>query len=1125
MKFIADFHIHSKYSRATAKNLDLENIHKAAQIKGVSVIATGDFTHPAWWQEIKAKLEPAEDGLFALKPDVARICDTQVPAACRRLIRYLLVTEISNIYKKNGRTRKNHNLVFMPSLDAAERFNRRLDDMGNIRSDGRPILGLDARNLLEVVLETSSAAYLVPAHIWTPWFSLLGSKSGFDSIAECFEDLSPYIFALETGLSSDPPMNWRVSALDRFTLISNSDAHSPAKIGREANFFNAEISYMGIRNALAGADAGGFQGTIEFFPEEGKYHIDGHSACHFRCMPRQTRGLGQRCPVCNKPLVLGVLYRVDELADRSEGERPPGAKPYTSMIPLEEILAEVFQTGAASKRVRNTYVQLLQRYGAELDILRTIPRDDLDRSGVALLGEAVERMRNGAVHFEPGYDGEYGQVRIFDDNERDELKGQAALFCMPAAEKQDDPLVAGADVNADPTATVFCGQPPHVWAQRWDQVYALNDQQQRVVDHFQGALLIVAGPGTGKTRTITCRMAALMTNRQVPAASILAVTFTKKAAREMHARLAADLPPGADLPTINTFHGLCRSLLLEGREDFPATIVDDEGRAAVMADALKQVGASGCAVKMTVAAAVDGVVRAKQQLLAPLDDLSGLPLAGQDHQLLAQIYATYQELLQLQNLLDFEDLIVKTVRRLETDAAWRHRLQQRFAHIFVDEFQDINFGQYRLIRLLAPGSANVCVIGDPDQSIYGFRGSDVRFFKQFSDDYPGAHSIRLTRNYRSTDTILQAAYQVAYARTLTVTGRVTTFSGIQGQPFVSILEAPSAQAEAVLIGRTIEQMVGGTGFHAIDFGKVSTGKEESSFADFAVLYRTGEQGRLLAEVLRQAGIPCQQVSRQVYSQNPGIAKLMALLRILSDQASYMDMNQLVDLTVPGISRETLDGFKAWGFATRQNLTQALRAAIRLPILGMSLSRQQRLTVLIRMLHCLKSDCAGRTVAEIIKRCLAQTTLGGQIKSEDLQPLLASAAASQENLASFLAEQALQCDTDLYRPDVEKVALMTLHASKGLEFNFVFIAGCEEDLIPFRRCEGFAGDHEEERRLFFVAMTRAKRELFLSWAGKRTLFGTTTLQQYSSFIDDIGRQLKSFTASPIRKKVQQQLTLF
>ncbi|MFZ1984281.1 MAG: UvrD-helicase domain-containing protein, partial [Desulfatitalea sp.] len=1109
MNLIADFHIHSKYSRATSKSLDLESLYIAAQMKGIAVIGTGDFTHPAWWQEINAKLVPAEEGLFALRPEVATACDAKVPPACRAPVRFMLTTEISNIYKKNGQTRKNHNLIFMPDLETAGRLNQRLDKIGNIRSDGRPILGLDARILLELVLETTAQGYLVPAHIWTPWFSLLGSKSGFDSVDECFEDLSRHIFALETGLSSDPPMNWRVSALDRFTLISNSDAHSPAKLGREANLFATELSYTAMRAAMESADPERFLGTLEFFPEEGKYHVDGHRDCNFRCLPEESRALNDCCPVCAKPLVLGVLHRVTQLADRPDGARAPRARGYSRLIPLEELLAEVFATSAHSKRVAQAYEQLLRRYGAEFDILRTIPREELDRCGIALLGEAISRMRAGRILFEPGYDGEFGTLHIFDSAERETLKGQRAIFTLDSCD-------APPPIPAPVTQAVAPPPPPQPVppaAPFPPSVCALNAEQQRVIDHSAGPLLVVAGPGTGKTRTITERMAALLVAGQAPAHTILAVTFTNKAAQEMRRRLSALVGPGDALPTMATFHGLCRQLLLErGDAAYRGGLIDDEMRAAIMADALQLVAGPG---DLSVAAAVAGVVQAKQALLTPADDLSALPaFAGP----LAAVYAAYQRLLRMQHLLDFEDLICEAVRLLASDETWRQQLRQRFVHIFVDEFQDINAGQYRLIRLLASAQADICVIGDPDQAIYGFRGSDVRFFSRFSDDYPAPAMVRLSRNYRSTETILAASHQVIQAQPIALAGgsRLRPYSHIEGQRTIAILEAASPRAEAVAIGKRIEALVGGTGFHSIDFGKVGRGKSEHSFADMAVLFRTSDQGRLIAEVLTEAGIPCQTAGRQLQSEQRGVVKLMALLRVLADQGSHVDLNRLIDLTAPGISRETLNGFKRWAYASSLPLSQAMHAAVRLPIPEMSTPRQQRLVALVRLIQTLKTQCAGLTVTEAITRCLVQTTLSDQIPDEPLQLLLAAAAPFGEDLPGFLAGQALQSDTDLYRSEAEKVALMTMHAAKGLEFSIVFVAGCETGLIPYQRPGAAVEDPDEERRLFFVAMTRAKAQLYFSWSRRRTMFGATTDRQLSPFVADIEKHLLLHSAAPAPK---------
>jgi DNA helicase-2/ATP-dependent DNA helicase PcrA len=434
MKFIADFHVHSRFSRATAKNLDLENLYIAAQLKGITVVGTGDFTHPGWFAEITEKLVPAEPGMFKLKKEISSICDQEVPASCRRKVRFMLVSEISNIYKKNNKTRKNHNLVFLSDFKKAEKFNLRLDKIGNIKSDGRPILGLDTRNLLEILLETSDGAFLIPAHIWTPWFSLLGSKSGFDSLEECFEDLTDYIFAAETGLSSDPSMNWRVSALDGLTLVSNSDAHSPMKLGREANLFDTDLSYTAIRSAMESGDPEKFLGTFEFYPEEGKYHLDGHRKCNVRSWPKQTRKQGGMCPVCEKPLTLGVLYRVEELSDRKEGEKPDRHHPFYNTVPLVEILSEVLKVGPASKKVTGTYRLLIEKLGPEFDILTTLKKETIDDAGVPLLGEAISKVRRSEIDLIPGFDGEFGKIKIFSQDERNRLLGQKSLFIAGASE-------------------------------------------------------------------------------------------------------------------------------------------------------------------------------------------------------------------------------------------------------------------------------------------------------------------------------------------------------------------------------------------------------------------------------------------------------------------------------------------------------------------------------------------------------------------------------------------------------------------------------------------------------------------------------------------------------------------
>ncbi|MCA9400354.1 MAG: hypothetical protein KC713_01910 [Candidatus Omnitrophica bacterium] len=421
--------MHSHYSRATSQNLNLEHMSMWAQIKGVDVVGTGDYVHPGWLDELEEKLIPAEEGLFRLKDEYAKETQSMVPSACRKDVRFMLTCEISNIYKRLDKVRKVHNCIFAPSFQAAREVQKRLEAIGNIRSDGRPILGLDSRDLLEIVLESDEQNYLIPAHIWTPWFSALGSKSGFDKMTDCFADLSPHIFAVETGLSSDPLMNWRLSQLDDYVLVSNSDAHSPQKLAREATVYDTDLSFQGIKQALSDRKNKGLVGTVEFFPEEGKYHYDGHRGCQMRLHPQESIDRKGLCPVCRKPVTVGVMARVEELADRPEGTKSKCWRPYFSLIPLPEIIAEVKGVSSPNaKSVQTLYFQILNNLGHELFILMDATYKDIENAGGDLLAEGVKRMREGNVHISAGYDGEYGTVHLFTDKDHRQKEGQLTLF-------------------------------------------------------------------------------------------------------------------------------------------------------------------------------------------------------------------------------------------------------------------------------------------------------------------------------------------------------------------------------------------------------------------------------------------------------------------------------------------------------------------------------------------------------------------------------------------------------------------------------------------------------------------------------------------------------------------------
>ena len=411
MKMIADLHIHSRFSMATSKEGTPENLDFWARKKGISLIGTGDFTHPVWREELKERLVSEGNGLYRLRDAYVKEESRKFPGEGTR---FVVSGEISSIYKKNGKTRKVHNVILLPSLEAADAMAQRLEKIGNIHSDGRPILGLDSHDLLEMMLDVCPEGILIPAHIWTPHFSVLGAKSGFDSVEECFEELAPYIHALETGLSSDPAMNWRISKLDRYQLVSNSDAHSPSKLGREANLLDIDCSYEGLYRAIQTGE--GLEGTVEFFPEEGKYHFDGHRKCGVSLSPVEAERLGGICPVCGKKLTMGVDHRVEQLADRAEGFVKKDGKKYESLVPLPEVISACMGYSTASKKVQGCFEQMIQTLGTEFDILRNVLSEDIKSCAGERIAEGIENVRTGNVKRIPGYDGEYGKIELFEEN-------------------------------------------------------------------------------------------------------------------------------------------------------------------------------------------------------------------------------------------------------------------------------------------------------------------------------------------------------------------------------------------------------------------------------------------------------------------------------------------------------------------------------------------------------------------------------------------------------------------------------------------------------------------------------------------------------------------------------------
>ncbi len=1109
MKFISDLHIHSKYSRATAKTLDFEHIYQAARIKGITVVGTGDFTFPAWVDEIETKLEPAEPGLFALKPEFSGPIDATIPETCQGPVRFMLQTEISNIYKKDGRVRKNHNLIYFADLESVKRFNLRLDRIGNIKSDGRPILGLDAANLLEIMLETSEDAFFVPAHIWTPWFSMFGSKSGFDSMAQCFGDLKDHIFAVETGLSSDPPMNWRVPDLDHVRLISNSDAHSPGFLGRNATVFDTDLDYFAMKKALETNDPQGFQGTLDMYPHQGKYHYDGHRKCNVCLNPSKTAEYSNLCPECGRPLTLGVLYRVRELARRPEGFCPEDRHGYTSIIPLKDMLSEIFEVGPNTKKVTGYYDRAIERLGPELAVLTRMTEDEIRQAGVPLLAEAVLKMRDGKVHIDPGYDGEYGKVKLFSPEEKRILRGeQNRLFAPPPRKVKspsdlDSPKVSpqikkrpaalrgetGAGAKTAPSGKTDPGL-----------LAGLNPEQRAAVESESRAVLIQAGPGTGKTRTLTARIAWLVSEKGVDPGAILALTFTNKAAEELSRRIKIFMPQQSQPALSATFHSFCLNILKEYL-GFDGGLADDDlrkelifktveqNRGKIRDDSGKPCGKRGLG---KIAALADPfIAQCRQQLLGPDDDLTGLAskiklpenFKAIGPELFAQIYGQYDEQCAQLNLMDFEDLIFKCRQGLADDSVLLSQLHDRFLYIFIDEYQDLNYGQYELVRLLSP-KAHLLVIGDPDQSIYGFRGSDLTYFTRFEQDFPGCEKIRLKRNYRSTQTILDASCQMISKPDGDGTSRQIYSNTTTGQKLM-IKETATENAEAVAIGKMIESLVGGLSFFSMDARSGTVDKEapdrEYSFSDFAVLYRTRKQCDTLARVFEKEGIPFQTADKKDDLTRQGVAEIIAAVKWVTRRTLDVTVlkNGFNEKNRPGAALDSRDpGFTEW------------------------LSR-------------LEKGAAGKNSRELMgffRESLDKDhTWDENQEFKDGYATLLNRAELFTDPADFMDSLALKQDPDSLDESVEKVSLMTIHSAKGLEFPVVFVIGCEQGMIPFARDGKTVDDPEEERRLFYVAMTRAKDILCLTYALKRRIYGTVQQRVKSPFLDDIERRLSELEA--------------
>jgi len=1025
--YIADLHIHSKFSRATSKNLTPRNLAAWASIKGINLLATGDFTHPGWMEMISTQLKAEENGLFSLRE--TRGLEQEVPwfagSIEARDIRFMLCTEISSIYKRGGKVRKVHNLVFMPGLDAAVKFNTRLGQVGNLASDGRPILGLDSRDLLEMVLETDPQAYVIPAHIWTPWFSLFGSKSGFDRIEDCFGDLSSEIFALETGLSSDPEMNWLWSALDRFSLVSNSDAHSGEKLGREGNIFSGEMSYAGVRSALRREDgATRFEGTLEFYPEEGKYHLDGHRKCGVVLEPEETRRHKGICPACGKPLTIGVLNRVFTLADRNAPVHPQHQPQFSSLVPLPEVISEILGAGPGTKKVQSMYGQLVRDFGSEFNILRKVPTDDLQRSS-KILAEAIRRMRQGIVHRHSGYDGEFGRIYMFSPQEILEFK-HGRMLSMAV---QPDP---------DEVAGQRWRRPVSQVAEKTeDAAVTPNAMQLSAILAGPGPVLVVAGPGTGKTQTLMGRVRHLLEQGADPD-KILILTFTRKAARELKERLQRACPPHSVLPKADTLHALGLEYWTQVMGESPVLLSEESSR--------------------RLFAAANPELQGKP-LKTAWNDLSlarenGVRIPGEE----ARRYLDHKVRF---NLVDYTDLLEFWLEHLELG-----QYVPAFDHVLVDEVQDLSPLQFSLVTALCGKTGRgFFAIGDPNQAIYGFRGAVRDVEARLRGIWPETRRVRLVHNYRSSQQILDLAGHLTPERESLVAQQAHHASLV-------LFEAPSAEQEAVWIAGRVKELLGGTGHWQAD---MRDGRNLSP-GDIAILVRLKTLIAPIVRALESAGIPVAAPEQDLFFVDDRVG---ILLRIAGN---VLGMPDVVDEDLPTCPETVVE---------KGPLAMAVHLSETPPFDALFWKSR----AFLDLVKAFQSCSGWRGVLNMVR---------------------------------------LETELCAVRAKAQKVQVMTMHGAKGLEFEAVFLPGLEEGILPFAGMDMLLGkpgddgalDLEEERRLFYVGLTRAKSMIFLSHCASRRLFGKILKLGLSSLVRRLPQQM--LRKSAIRRHVrrnERQLNLF
>jgi uncharacterized protein (TIGR00375 family) len=916
----------------------------------------------------------------------------------------------------------------MPDLDAVKRFNARLAQVGNIASDGRPILGLDSRNLLEMVLENHPEACLIPAHIWTPWFSVFGSKSGFDSLEECFGDLTSEIFALETGLSSDPAMNWLWSHLDNYALVSNSDAHSGPNLGREANVFHGAKDYIGIFRALKGKlSATEFRGTIEFYPEEGKYHLDGHRKCGVVVDPREGRLADNICPVCGKPLTVGVLNRVLELADRTTPVRPVGHPGFTSLIPLPEIVSEIVGTGPRTKKVANMYFSLIQRFGTEMQILRSVPVEDLKRYS-SVLAEAITRLREDQVVKKGGFDGQYGTIKVFSRQEREAFKRGKAMLPIPVKGPKDVH-----DGGATPAESATTRQET-----RPESLAEPNTRQQQAIEAGPGPVLVLAGPGTGKTHTLMGRVKHLLAQGVDPA-TMLVVTFTRRAAREIKSRLALVDASGQKVRA-DTLHAMAFDFWSK-RLGEPPVLLSEEGARSLFAAANPDL--SGQSFKQ----AWESMNRDRE-----------LGRAGSSAH-----YLNYTDQKSAWNLVDYTDLLEFWLEQLRSESGVNE--EDTYAHVLVDEVQDLSPLQMALITALVDRQGSgFFAIGDPCQSIYGFRGAVADVQAHLKALWPDLIEVSLEKNYRSTRQVLDLAQGVF--------PHAAGLSAVRQDDGSAVLfQAGTASQEAAWMGGKILALLGGTAHWQADRGD----QGGLGPGDIAVLVRFRALIPLYKNMFEKMGIPCAAPEAEAFFRDPRVERILgqagAVLGIMTK-----DMEQVCP-----------------------------------------------------------DDILARGPEHVARYVGDRPPFDRMFWSSTPFKQLVAGYRQHGSWAGLLNHISLESELEQIRSSAQKVQIMTLHGAKGLEFDAVFLPALEEGILPFVGTDILTGkvqhleirsDVDEERRLFYVGVTRARQRVYLSHSRERKIFGHTLRGRPTRFLKDLPAHGLRVRSARAHTRVQEKpLTMF